>query len=78
MLEDPELMAKGEDLEVLGPVVSATLATADEETGKHPDHEVEEGQHRPIVSGAVRSRIGVFDPHGIDHQSSAVTDFDEV
>lgn len=30
----------------------------------YPAHEVEEGQHRPIVPGDVRSRIGVFDPHG--------------
>ncbi len=48
-LEHPELMPEDEDLEVLGPVVSATLATADEETGERPDDEVEEGQHRRII-----------------------------
>ena len=39
----PELMAEDEDLEVLGPVVSALLATADEETDESVGDEVEEG-----------------------------------
>ncbi len=39
-----ELLTENEDLEVLGPVVSATLATADEETDEGADDEVKEGQ----------------------------------
>ena len=57
-------MAEDEDLEVLGAVIWATLATASEATGKRPDHEVEEVSHRSIVPGPVSSRIRVFDPHG--------------
>jgi hypothetical protein len=34
-LEDPELIAEDEDLEILGAVV---LATGAEETGENPDH----------------------------------------
>jgi hypothetical protein len=44
-------MAEDEDLEVLGPVVLALLATADEETGKGSGDQVEERPHRPIVPG---------------------------
>jgi hypothetical protein len=44
-------MAEDEDLEVLASVVSALLATADEETDEGADDEVEEGPHRPIVPG---------------------------
>jgi hypothetical protein len=56
-------MAEDEDLEVLGAVIWATLATASEATSKRPDHEVEEVSHRSIVPGPVSSRIRVFDPH---------------
>ncbi len=49
--KNPELVTEDQDLEVLGSVVSATLATADEETGERPDDEVQEGQHRRIVRG---------------------------
>ena len=45
-LEDPELMAEDEDLEILSAVVFAASA---EETGEDPDHEVQEEQHRRIV-----------------------------
>jgi hypothetical protein len=62
-LQHPELMAQDEDLEVLGPVVLALLATADEETDESAGDEVEERPHRPIVR-VVRARIGVSDPHG--------------
>jgi hypothetical protein len=44
-------MAEDEDLEVLGPVVLALLATADEETDESPDDKVEERPHRPILPG---------------------------
>ena len=61
--EHPELMAEDEDLEVPGSVVSAMLATGDEETGESADDETEEEQHPPIVPG-LRTGIGVSDPHG--------------
>jgi hypothetical protein len=48
-LQHPELMAEDEDLEVLGPVVLALLATADEETDEATGDEVEERPHRPMV-----------------------------
>jgi hypothetical protein len=40
-LQHPKLMAEDEDLEVLASVVSALLATADEETGEGPGDEAE-------------------------------------
>ena len=39
-LEDPELMAQDEDLEVLGSVSSAALATGDDETRENAEDEV--------------------------------------
>ena len=42
-LQHAKLMAEDEDLEVLASVVSALLATADEETDEGADDEVEEG-----------------------------------
>ena len=39
-LQHPKLMAEDEDLEVLASVVSALLATADEETDEGADDEV--------------------------------------
>ena len=56
-------MAEDEDLEVLASVVSALLATADEETDEGAGDEVEERPHRPIVPVVIRTRIGVSDPH---------------
>ncbi|MDQ3345108.1 MAG: hypothetical protein M3473_02265, partial [Chloroflexota bacterium] len=50
-LQHPELIPENEDLEVPGPVVSATPSTADEETGEGAEDEVEKRQHRPIVAG---------------------------
>jgi hypothetical protein len=44
-------MAEDEDLEVLGAVVSVTLAADDEETDEGPNDEVEERPHQPIVPG---------------------------
>ena len=41
-LEHPELIAEDEDLEVLGAVTWATLATASEETDEGADDEVED------------------------------------
>ncbi len=61
-LEHSELVTENEDLEVLGPVVSATLATADEETDEGADDEVEEGQHRPIVPGLSDRKSGFSTP----------------
>ena len=46
-LHHAKLMAEDEDLEVLASVVSALLATADEETDEGADDEVEERPHRP-------------------------------
>jgi hypothetical protein len=50
------------DLEVLASVVSALLATADEETDEGADDEVEEGQHRPIVPGLSERESGFPTP----------------
>ncbi len=61
-LEHSELVTEDEDLEVLGSVVSATLATADEETGEGPDEELEEGPHRPIVPGLSDRESGFSTP----------------
>src|SRR5450830_1388660 len=61
-LQHPELMAEDEDLEVLASVVSALLATADEETDEGADDEVEEGQHRPIVPGLSERESGFPTP----------------
>jgi hypothetical protein len=57
-------MAEDEDLEVLGPVVLALLATADEETDESAGDEVEEGQHRPIVPGLSERESGFPTPTG--------------
>jgi hypothetical protein len=61
-LEHAKLMAEDEDLEVLASVVSALLATADEETDEGADDEVEEGQHRPIVPGLSERESGFPTP----------------
>jgi hypothetical protein len=58
------LVAEDEDLEVLGPVVLALLATADEQTGEGSGDEVEEGQHRPIVPGLSERESGFPTPTG--------------
>ncbi|MBA2718587.1 MAG: hypothetical protein H0U52_04965 [Chloroflexi bacterium] len=52
-------MAEDEDLEILRPIVQAT---GDEETGEHPDHEVQERQHRPIVPGLADRESGFSTP----------------
>jgi hypothetical protein len=64
-LQHLELVAEDEDLEVLGAVVSVTLAAADEETDEGAGDEVQERPHQPIVPVVIRARIGVSDPHGI-------------
>ena len=61
-LQHAKLMAEDEDLEVLASVVSALLATADEETDEGADDEVEEGQHRPIVPGLSERESGFPTP----------------
>src|SRR5665647_3555005 len=63
-LQHAKLMAEDEDLEVLASVVSALLATADEETDEGADDEVEEGQHRPIVPGLSERESGCPTPTG--------------
>src|SRR5664280_865060 len=63
-LQHAKLMAEDEDLEVLASVVSALLATADEETDEGADDEVEEGQHRPIVPGLSERESGFPTPTG--------------
>jgi len=55
-------MAADEDLEVLASVVSALLATADEETDEGADDEGG-GTASADRTGTVRARIGVSDPH---------------
>jgi hypothetical protein len=72
-LQHPELMAEDEDLEVLGAVVSALLATADEETDEGAGDEVEERPHRPMVPVVIRTRIGVSDPHGVKPRLEGTT-----
>jgi hypothetical protein len=57
-LQHPKLMAEDEDLEVLGAVVSVTLATADEQTDESAGDEVEERPHRPIVPGLSERESG--------------------
>jgi hypothetical protein len=44
--ENPEMMAKDEDLEILGAIV---VTRADEETGEYPNDQAEEEQHRRIL-----------------------------
>jgi hypothetical protein len=63
-LQHPKLMAKDEDLEVLASVVSALLATADEETGEGTGDEVEERPHRPMVPRAPERESGFPIPTG--------------
>jgi hypothetical protein len=59
-------MAEDEDLEILGPGVSATLATADDEADEGADDDVEEGQHRPIVPGLSERESGFPTPTRTD------------
>ncbi len=47
-LENPELVAQDEDLEVLGATVLTTPAT-DDEARESTNTEVEQGEHRPIL-----------------------------
>lgn len=54
-------MAEDEDLEILRPIVQAT---GDEETGEHPDHEVQERQHRPILRCGLSANPGFRPPRG--------------
>jgi len=63
-LQYPELVAENQDLEVLGAVVSVTLATADEETDESVGDEVDERPHRPIVPGRSERESGFPTPTG--------------
>jgi len=65
-LQHAKLVAEDEDLEVLASVVSALLATADEETDESLDGEVEEGQHRPIGPGLSERESGFPTPTPAD------------
>ncbi len=56
-------MAQDQDLEVPGPIVPATLATADDETHESADDEVEQGEHQPIVGVLIANR-GFRPPRG--------------
>jgi len=49
--QHPELVAQDEDLEVLGAVVPATPAGADDEGHEGTDDQVDERPHRSIVLG---------------------------
>ncbi len=42
-------MTQDEDLEILGSIASATMATGNDEPGEDAEGEVEEGEHQPIV-----------------------------
>ena len=59
--EHPELVTEDEDLEVLRPVVSATMATGDDEPGEDADREVQEGEHQAIV-GTQITNLGFRPP----------------
>jgi len=64
-LQHAKLVAEDEDLEVLGAVVSALLATADEGADDEgADDEVEERPHRPIVPGLSERESGFLTPTG--------------
>ena len=76
-LQHAKLMAEDEDLEVLASVVSALLATADEETDEGADDEVEEGQHRPIVPGRSEHESGFPTPTGHGRRGSRRSVFGE-
>ena len=58
--EDSELIAKDEDLEILGTIVGTRT---DEEPGQCPNYQAEQERHRRIL-GCGWSQIRVFDPHG--------------
>ncbi len=70
-LENPELMAEDEDLEILGAVDPAPLATADDEPGEGADDEVEERPHRPIGPGLSDRESGCSTPTGRAHAIGA-------
>jgi hypothetical protein len=53
------LMAKDEDLKILGTIA---VTIAGEETGEQPNDQAEEEQHRRILESE-QSRIRVIDPH---------------
>ena len=61
-LEDPEPMAEDQDLEVLRSVVSAPVATADEETGEHSDDEVQGGTASAHRTGRPHRESGFLTP----------------
>lgn len=58
--EHTELVAKDEDLEILGTIV---VTRANNEAAECPNDQAEEEQHRRILESG-QSRIRVFDPHG--------------
>ncbi len=62
-LEDSELVAEDEDLEVLGTVIVATDWET-EETSEHPDEERQEEQHRRIPRCALIVDRGFRPPRG--------------
>jgi hypothetical protein len=57
-------MAEDEDLEVLGAVFSATLASADDEGNEDTDEQVDERPHRSIVPGSSVRESGFLTPTG--------------
>ena len=62
--KDPKLVTEDQDLEVLGAVISATLATANEETDEGADDEVQEREHRLIVRELSKVNRGFRPPRG--------------
>jgi len=59
--EHTELVAKDEDLEILGTIV---VTRANNEAAECPNDQAEEEQHRRILESG-QSRIRVFDPHAL-------------
>ena len=49
-------MTQDEDLESLGSIISATMATRDDDPAEDADREVEEGEHQPIVGALIANR----------------------
>jgi len=58
-------VTQDEDLESFGSIVSATMATRDDEPGEDADREVDEGEHQPIVRALIANR-GFRPPRGVD------------
>ena len=63
--QHPELVAEDEDLEVLGAVVPATPAGADDAGDEGAEEQVDERPHQPIVPGRSERELGFPTPTGL-------------